>query len=112
MVSEGPHPRYHEKIIRENSEASELGRLLAEIVGGSPIASLERQRSKFSSFYASDVVMVRLASGHKIKFFLKDFGSYDHPKDDLTGRRERERAVYRDILPTSGLSTTQYYGSV
>jgi aminoglycoside phosphotransferase (APT) family kinase protein len=86
--------------------------VVADLGGGSPVAAVERQRSQFSSFYASDVITVRLASGEELKVFLKDFGSYDHPKDGLTGRRERERVVYRDLLVGADLGTARYYGSV
>ena len=77
-----------------------------------PIAAVERKRSKYSSFYASDVVTVRLAAGNEFKVFLKDFGSYHHPKDSMEQRREREIAVYRDLLPNAELGTARYYGSV
>jgi aminoglycoside phosphotransferase (APT) family kinase protein len=79
--------------------------------GGAAIAEVRRQRSQFSSFYASDVLTVRLATGEEFKVFLKDFGTYDHAKDGLRERRERERAVYRDLLAGAGLGTARYYGS-
>ena len=78
----------------------------------SRIEAIERKRSQFSSFYASDIITVRLASGDEFKVFLKDFGSFHHVKDTMKERREREVIVYRDVLPDSGLDTAQYYGSV
>ena len=51
--------------------------------GTSSIESIERKRSEFSSFYASDIITVRLVSGEQFKIFLKDFGSFDHPKDTM-----------------------------
>jgi hypothetical protein len=78
----------------------------------SPVAAVKRTRSKYSSFYASDVVTVRLKSGEQFKVFLKDFGSFHHPKDTMKERREREVVVYRDLLEGAGLDTARYYGSV
>jgi len=78
----------------------------------SSIARVERRRSRYSSFYASDVITVGLTSGEEFKVFLKDFGSYHHPKDHMEERREREVVVYRDLLPDAGLDTAAYYGSV
>jgi Phosphotransferase enzyme family len=98
--------RPDEEVLRECLE-----RVVTDLGGGSPIIAVERQRSQFSSFYASDVVTVHLASGGPLRVFLKDFGTYDHPKDGLTGRRERERVVYRDLLAGAGLGTARYYGS-
>src|ERR1041384_7513584 len=74
----------------------------------SRIESIERKRSEFSSFYASDILTVHLAGGDTFKVFLKDFGSFHHPKDTMKERREREVAVYRDILADSGLDTPEY----
>jgi hypothetical protein len=76
------------------------------------IESVERKRSKFSSFYASDVVTVRLTDGEEFRVFLKDFGSFHHPKDTMKERREREVVVYRDLLADAGLDTARYLGSV
>jgi len=78
----------------------------------SRIESIERRRSQFSSFYASDIITIRLASGDELKVFLKDFGSFHHPKDTMKERREREVIVYREILRDAGLETAKYYGSV
>jgi hypothetical protein len=90
-----------------------LERIVAERFGGRKpaVESVQRRRSAFSSFYASDVLTCRLTSGGEIKVFLKDFGSYDHPKDGLVERRERERAVYRDLLSRAELGTARYYAS-
>jgi hypothetical protein len=91
-----------------------IDRIAAEKFGASPsaIAALERKRSQFSSFYAADVITVRLSSGREFKVFLKNFGSFDHAKDTMQARREREVIVYRDVLAGSGLGTPDYYGSV
>jgi hypothetical protein len=76
------------------------------------IQSVDRKRSKFSSFYASDIITVRLADGEDFKIFLKDFGSFHHPKDTMKERRQREVVVYRDLLADGGLDTARYFGSV
>src|SRR5687767_4844660 len=80
-----------------------IDRIAADKFSASPsaIASLERNRSQFSSFYAADVVTVRLSSGQEFKVFLKNFGSFDHAKDTMQARREREVIVYRDVLANS-----------
>jgi hypothetical protein len=101
--------RSDDEVLRECVEgvvASRFGR------GAGEIAAVERKRSKYSSFYASDVITVRLRSGDEVRVFLKDFGSYHHPKDSMEERREREVAVYRDLLAGAGLDTAEYYGSV
>lgn len=89
-------------------------RITAEHFGASSsdIAALERNRSQFSSFYAADVITVRLNSGREYKIFLKNFGSFDHAKDTMEARREREVIVYRDVLAGADLGTANYYGSV
>jgi hypothetical protein len=103
-----PTPRSEERVLRER-----LDDVVAKHGGGraSAISSVERKRSQFSSFYASDVLTIRLACGHELKVFMKDFGSYDHPKDGLAGRRDRELAAYRDLLADADLGTAGYYGS-
>jgi hypothetical protein len=80
--------------------------------GGVTIDTVERRRSQYSSFYASDIVTVTLTSGERLRVFLKDFGSFHHPKDTMKERREREVVVYRDLLDGAGLDTARYYGSV
>ena len=101
--------RSDEDVLRECLEgvvSTRFGRPASEIT------AVERKRSKYSSFYASDVITVRLATGDEVRVFLKDFGSYHHPKDSMEERREREIAVYRDLLAGTGLDTAEYYGSV
>src|SRR5688572_28350529 len=98
--------RSDEDVLHECLErvvATRFGRPAGEIV------AVERKRSKYSSFYASDVITVRLAAGGEVRVFLKDFGSYHHPKDSMEERREREIAVYRDLLAGAGLDTAEYY---
>ena len=101
--------RSDEEALRECLEgviATRFGRAAGDVV------AVERKRSKYSSFYASDVITVRLTTGDEVRVFLKDFGSYHHPKDSMQERREREVAVYRDVLAGAGLDTAEYYGSV
>jgi len=99
----------HERVLRSCLEP-----IVARYYGSRPsdIAAVERKRSEFSSFYASDIITVRLASGDQFQVFLKDFGTFDHLKDTMQERREREMLVDRDILPDAGLETARYYGSV
>jgi aminoglycoside phosphotransferase (APT) family kinase protein len=99
----------HEDVLR-----SSLQRIVAEQFGApaDSISQIDRNRSQFSSFYASDIVTVGLSGGRTLKVFLKDFGSFDHAKDTMKQRREREVVVYRDLLAGAGLDTAQYYGSV
>ncbi len=89
-------------------------RIVAEQFAASPsaIAAIEQKRSQFSSFYAADVITVRLATGQAFKVFLKNFGSFHHAKDTMQARREREVIVYRDVLAGANLDTPKYYGSV
>jgi len=91
-----------------------LERIVAEQLGApaSAVSDVVRERSRFSSFYASDVINVRLASGEEFKVFLKDFGSFHHPKDTMKARRDRELIVYRDVLAHAELDTARYYGSI
>ena len=89
-------------------------RIVAEHFDAPPsaIVAIDRTRSKFSSFYAADVITVCLSSGTQFKIFLKNFGSFHHAKDTMAARREREVIVYRDVLVGSDLDTPRYYGSV
>ena len=91
-----------------------IERVVAEHFAAPPaaIVAIDRTRSEFSSFYAADVITVRLESGRQFKIFLKNFGSFDHAKDTMAARREREVIVYRDVLAGSDLGTPRYYGSV
>jgi hypothetical protein len=105
-------------VASQQSDEEVLRECLEEVVAKkirgrpSPVAHLERKRSQYSSFYASDIITVRLESGEEFKVFLKDFGSFHHPKDTMKERREREVVVYRDLLDGAGLNTARYYGSV
>jgi hypothetical protein len=101
--------RSDEDVLRECLEPVLAKRFPAEPFA---IADIERKRSQYSSFYASDIVTVRLESGEQLKVFLKDFGTFHHPKDSMKERREREVVVYRDLLNGAGLDTAEYYGSV
>ena len=96
-----------EQVLRECLE-----RIVADVFGSGPaITAVQRKRSQYSSFYGSDVLTVRLEDGGEFQVFLKDFGSHQRVKEGMKGRREREVAVYRDLLPAAGLGTARYYGS-
>jgi Phosphotransferase enzyme family len=89
-----------------------LERIVRDVFGsGSAITAVQRKRSQYSSFYGSDVLTVRLEAGGEVQVFLKDFGSHERVKEGMKERREREVAVYRDLLPGAGLGTARYYGS-
>ena len=109
MTTTDASRRSDQEMLRERLE-----RIVTDQFGASPTAieGIERKRSEFSSFYASDIITVRLANGEQLKVFLKDFGSFHHPKDSMSERRDREMVVYRDLLANSGLDTPRYYGSV
>jgi hypothetical protein len=78
----------------------------------STIVSIRRRRSEYSSWYSSDIITVQLVTGVEIKIFLKDFGSYRRPKEDMVQRRERELHVYRNLLAEADLGTPKFLGSV
>jgi aminoglycoside phosphotransferase (APT) family kinase protein len=89
-----------------------LARVVKDALGdGAAVAEVQRQRSKYSSFYGSDVLTVRLEDGGEFPVFLKDFGSYQRVKEGMEARRDREVAVYRDLLAPAGLGTARYFGS-
>ena len=73
------------------------------------------QRTIGADLYSYDtrLIEVTFASGRKETYFLKDFGSSRLPKDEsLRRRRERERAVYEEILAGSSLGEPDYIGKV
>jgi aminoglycoside phosphotransferase (APT) family kinase protein len=86
--------------------------LAARGAAGARITAIDRRRSGESSSYASDVVRVRLAAGEELRFFLKDFGASQFPKESLQRQRDRELHVYRDLLARAGLGAPEYHGSV
>jgi aminoglycoside phosphotransferase (APT) family kinase protein len=90
-----------ERIVAERSDASP-----------SAIVAIEQTRSQFASFYAADVITVRLGNGTAFKLFLKNFGSFDRAKDTMEARRQREMVVYRDVLAGADLGTPRYYDSL
>ena len=90
-----------------------LERSVAELCGSrATIAGIGRARSASASSYAAEIVTVELTSGDTLTFFLKDLGSACIPKDQPQQRRERELAVYRDVLSAPDLDTARYFGSV
>jgi hypothetical protein len=89
-----------------------LRQSVSQLRGNRPeITDIQRSRSPYSSFYGSDIIRIRLSTGETFEFFLKDFGSYEDPKDGMGGRRDRELSVYRDLLAEGNLGTARYYGS-
>ena len=90
-----------------------LERSVADLCGSrATIAGIGRARSASASSYAAEIVTVELTSGDTLTFFLKDLGSACIPKDQPQQRRERELALYRDVLSAPDLGTARYFGSV
>jgi hypothetical protein len=90
-----------------------LERSVADLCGSrEAIAGVGRARSASASSYAAEIVTVELASGDTLRFFLKDLGTTCIPKDQPQQRRERELAIYRDVLSAADLGTARYFGSV
>jgi hypothetical protein len=97
----------------ENALRQYLEDIVPDICGRrSAIVNIHRRRSDYSSWYASDIITVQLVNGLEIKIFLKDFGSYQRPKEGMEQRREREVSVYRNLLSEAELGTPEFYGSV
>lgn len=78
----------------------------------SPIANLRRAPMRYLGSYDCDSVAVRLIDGTEFRFFLKDYGFSRRTKDSPIERREREVAVYQEILSQAKLGTPGYYGSI
>jgi len=90
-----------------------IERMVADLSGGLPApVAIERQASRCSSSYASDIVTVKLPGSKKLRMFLKNFGTSYIAKNGMRARRERELGAYRDLLAQADLGTARYYGSV
>src|SRR5262245_59314528 len=76
------------------------------------VTGVERKPTAYASSYEADVLTVQLAGGEELKIFFKNLGVTRVPKDGARQRRDRERAVYQDLLAEAGLGTPRYYGSV
>jgi Phosphotransferase enzyme family len=76
------------------------------------VVGFERRPSDYASSYAAEIVTLRLKTGQEVKVFIKNLGVSQVPKDGAEHRRERERAVYRDLLAEADLGAPRYYGSV
>jgi hypothetical protein len=114
MVSAGPGGEVSVNVIAPpEAELREFLQrdLLPRMPGSQRITGLSVQRSECSSWYATYLVTVTLSNGPSMTLFLKDYGSYREEKSDMTGRRERERYVYKDLIAEGSLGTAQYLGS-
>lgn len=80
--------------------------------GASGIVEVEPSRFEQITSYDAWRLNVRLAGGGDLQLFLKDFGACLRRKNDPRERREREVAVYRDLLADADLGTPRYFGSV
>lgn len=98
-----------------------LKRIMEEVFHErSPIMRIHTQLSDYSSSFASYIISVQVAENREHTIFLKDFGDYRRPiqqlqdrrKRELQDRRKRELHVYREVLGDAGLGTAKYYGSL
>lgn len=98
----------------ETLNKTELEMALGEVLGKADekVSLRDVTRSEYSSWYASYVVTAALSNDEERKLFLKDFGSYERPKEGMKSRRARELFVYQSLLHGAGLGTARYYGSV
>lgn len=99
---------------RARADEDLLRLCLEDALGGgvAQVADVRRERSAYASSYDAEIVTVRMASGEELKLFLKNFGTSGVPKDDAGRRRDRERAVYRELLVDAELGTPHYYASL
>ncbi len=101
--------------VMDNALAQEVERATMRRTGqGEKVDTLE-QRTVGADLYSYEtrLVDVTFTSGKKETYFLKDFGSSRLPKDEsLRQRRERELAVYEEILAGSSLGEPDYIGKV
>jgi aminoglycoside phosphotransferase (APT) family kinase protein len=89
-----------------------LVRVLSEKSGSPPaIVGMARARSEHWGSYENEILTVRLAGGHHLQLFLKDFGRSKLPKDAAGQRREREMRVYAELLDGAELGTARFYGA-
>ena len=98
----------------ETLNKTELETALCEVLAEADegVSLKDITRSEYSSWYASYVVTAALTNGEERRLFLKDFGSYERPKEGMETRRARELFVYERLLEGAGLGTARYYGSV
>ena len=80
--------------------------------GESHIVGVHPSRFEAITSYDAWRLDVRLGGGGELQLFLKDFGVSVRRKNDPRERREREVAVYRELLADAPLGTARYYGSV
>jgi aminoglycoside phosphotransferase (APT) family kinase protein len=80
--------------------------------GRGAVTAVRRRRCDYASSYEANVLTVQFTGGEEIKVFFKNLGVTRCPKDRARQRRDRERAVYRDLLAAADLGTPRYYGSV
>ena len=74
--------------------------------------STESKPFEGATSYPCHVVTVHHDAAEPVQLFVKDFSTCALPKDDAGLRRERERLIYRDVLPAHDLGTAFFYGEV
>ena len=78
---------------------------------GRDISSVDRSPLE-STWYRTECVEVTLDSGERMKFFLKDFRSYERDKGRMPERRERERFFYKEVFPHGELGLPTFVADV
>jgi aminoglycoside phosphotransferase (APT) family kinase protein len=104
------------KLVTEQNEPALrqcLERILPRVSNRqSDIAAIHSRQSDTSTSYETDILTVQLADGGAFKVFLKNYGVFKRPKDEMGQRRAREVRVYQDLLEYVNLGTPRYYGTV
>src|SRR5215204_520357 len=104
------------KLVTEQNEPALrqcLERILPRVSNRqSDIAAIHSRQSDTSTSYETDILTVQLADGGVFKVFLKNYGVFKRPKDEMGQRRAREVRVYQDLLEYANLGTPRYYGTV
>jgi hypothetical protein len=76
-----------------------------------PVVDVERKPAATSGSYGAYTIRARFADGRALRLFLKDYGTSSRPRRDLRARRERELAVYRELLSPPDLGTARHLGA-
>ena len=76
------------------------------------VSRIEVQRCGFESSYGTYTVTLSFRGRADLTVFLKDYGTFERPKDGFELRRERERYVYSTLLDAAELGTARLYGSI
>lgn len=75
------------------------------------IDTVQRRRSEYSSSYETEIIDVVTEDGRSARLFMKNYGVFRNPKEEMPARREREMRVFRDLLMQTDIGTPRYYAS-